>query len=275
MGLALNPGQGVPAETATAARKIYNIQHIYLRIGDELEAILAGVDLGQLDPSASLNSEAVYRLALVTAFQYAELLPDPLAEQATTRRMDWKYALRLPIQHPGVAEAALCQFRQNLFSFSNSAKEYSRLLAALGQCGLFAKSASQSLGAAQVLTTVCKITRLYWLNQGMRDALSALAAIAPEWLSEVALPHWYEHYKPGHKGAAQFQAMFSDPLQEANTLGADASRLLNALRQQKSFETAHLEEINQLSRLVEKQYLPNNGSVHWRMPGCLGCSRND
>ena len=83
MGFSLFPGQGVPAETATAARKIYNIQHIYLRIGDEFEAILEGVDLAQLDPSASLNGEAVYRLALVTAFQYAELLPDPLAEQAT------------------------------------------------------------------------------------------------------------------------------------------------------------------------------------------------
>ena len=263
------------AWTATAARKIYNIQHIYLRIGDELEAILTGIDLAQLDPSASLNSEAVYRLALVTAFQYAELLPDPLAEQATFKRMDWKYALRLPIQHPGVAEAALCQFRQNLFSFSNSAKEYSRQLAALGQCGLFARSDIQSLGAAQVLTTVCKITRLYWLNQGMRAALSALASVAPEWLREVALPHWYEHYKTGQEGAEQFQAAFADPLQEANTLGADASRLLNAIRQQKSFEYTHLDEIIHLSRLVEKQYLPNNGSAHWRMPGCLGCSRND
>lgn len=275
MGLALKPGQGVPAETATAARKIYNIQHIYLRIGDELDSILQGIDLAQLDPSASLNSDAVYRLALVTAFQYAELLPDPLAEQATTRRMDWKYALRLPIQHPGMAEAALCNFRQNLFSFPNSAKEYSRLLAALGQCGLFARSDSQSLGAAQVLTTVCKITRLYWLNQGMRAALSALAAVAPEWLSEVALPHWYEHYKTDQEGGAQFQAAFADPLQEANTLGADASRLLNALRQQKSLEYIQLDEIVHLSRLVEKQYLPNNGSAHWRMPGCLGCSRND
>ena len=275
MGLALKPGQGVPAETASAARKIYNIQHIYLRIGDELEAILTGIDLAQLDPSASLNSDTVCRLALVTAFQYAELLPDPLAEQATIKRMDWKYALCLPIQHPGVAEAALCQFRQNLFSFPNSAKEYSRLLVALGQCGLFARSDSQSLGAAQVLTTLCKITRLYWLNQGMRAALSTLASVAPEWLSEVALPHWYEHYKTGQEGAAQFKAKFADPLQEANTLGADASRLLNAIRQQKSLEYIQLDEIVHLSRLVEKQYLPNNGSAYWRMPGCLGCSRND
>ena len=83
MGLALKPGQGVPAETATAARKIYNIQHIYLRIGDELDSILQGIDLAQLDPSASLNSDAVYRLALVTAFQYAELLPDPLAQTSS------------------------------------------------------------------------------------------------------------------------------------------------------------------------------------------------
>ena len=273
MGFSLFPGLGVPTETATAARKIYNIQHIYLRIGDQLDTIQEGVDLTLLDPSASLNADTVFRLALVTAFQYSELLPDPLAEQATHQRMDWKYALRLPIQHPGVLATSLCNFRQNLWSFPSSAREFSRILVALGQTGLFPKSSNLTLTYTEVLDTVCKITRLYWLNQGMRAALSELATVAPHWLGEVAMPHWYENYKETGTDLDYSQIIPENTLQVANLLGSDFFHLLNALGQQKTFEYTHLVEINRLSQLFAEQYFQNNRSTHWRIPGCQGCGR--
>lgn len=269
MGIVVKPGHSVPAETATAARKIYNIQHIYLRIGDQLESVLAGIDLPRLDPSASLSGEATWRLALVTAFQYAEQLPDSLAEQATLKRLDWKYALRLPIQHPGISAAVLCPFRQNLFAFPTSAREFTRLLGALGQAGLFSRSASQALTAADVLAGVCNLTRLHWLNQGMRDALSALAAAAPQELREAALPHWYERYKKSEAVPANPES----PAQEVNLLGADALRLLQHVQQRKIAGFNRLFEIENLSRLFKEHYQYLDGEIHWRMPGCLGCAR--
>lgn len=273
MGYGLISGQGVPVETATAARKIYNIQHIYLRIGDQLESILEGIDFSLLDSTASLNNNTIFRLALVTAFQCSELLPDPLAEQATMKRMDWKYALRLPIRHPGLSAIALCQFRKTLLSFPNSTPEFTRLLTTLGQIGLFPKSTNQTITHQEILATVCNITRLYWLNQGMRGALSALASVAPDWLGEVAMPHWYEQYKEDATESLSYQLAPELSLQRADRLGMDAYRLLSAIRQQKSIEFTHLVEINQLSRLFTDQFVQNDEGVHWRIPGCLGCGR--
>lgn len=273
MGFGLKLGNGLPVETAAAARKIYNIQQIYLRTGDQLEAVLEGINLDLIDPTASLSSESTVRLALITAFQYLELLPDPLAELATTSRMDWKYTLRLPIQHPGISADALCVFRRNLLSFPNSAREFSRFLAALSAYGFFSKSTSQTFNTGEVLNTVCTITRIYEIHQGMCNALSALAAFEPEWLGAVVLPHWFEHYKNTASGASRFSLSQKESTRIANNLGADALQLLMALREQSLFEYAHMSEVNQLTRLFSENYTQDSAEILWRTSGCTGCSR--
>jgi hypothetical protein len=273
MGFGLKLGNGLPVEPAAAARKIYNIQQIYLRIGDQLDQVLEGIDLSLMDPTAGRSCESTFRSALITAFQYLERLPDPLAELATTSRMDWKYALRLPVQHPGISAEALCAFRRNLIAFPNSAREFSRFLAALSAYGLFSKSTSQSLSTGEVLETVCTITRIYELHQGMSNAVSELAACEPEWLGSVALPHWYEHYKNTVSGDSRFYLSQDESTRIATNLGADALQLLMALREQSLFEYTHLSEVNQLDRLFNENYAQNSAEILWGTAGCSGCSR--
>lgn len=261
----------LPGETRLQARQLYNIQHIYLRIGDQLETLLARVDAARLSPAGTPGGAAALRLGLATAFQFAELLPDPLAADATLKRMDWKYALHLPVRHPGLSADALGEFRQALFSFPAGMREFERLLEALAPTGLFPRSQSQALDALQALDTVCQSTRVYWLNQHMRSALSALAVAAPEWLRQNAQPHWYEHYRSAE---AQSSEMFTDPLQEAQALGADACRLLTDARHHPALSITDLPEINELQDLCEKQFIRDESGFHWRLPGCLGCARN-
>ena len=188
--------------------------------------------------------------------------------------MDWKYALRLPVQHPGINADALCAFRRELIAFPNSAREFSRLLAALGTFGMFSKSTSQSLSASEVLKTVCTITRIYAMHQGMCNALSALAIFEPEWLGTVALPHWYEHYKITALDNSRFSISQNESTRLAHNLGTDALWLLMALRDQRLFETAHLSEVNHLARLFNENYTQNSAEILWRTSGCAGCSRN-
>lgn len=261
----------LPSETVVEARKVYNIHHIYLRIGDQLETLLAALDPRLLVPAGAPGNPTALRLALATAFQYAERLPDPLAAEATLKRMDWKYALHLPVRHPGLTAEALGEFRQALFSFPSGLHEFGLLLEALSPTGLFSKSQSQALDALQALDTVCQSTRVYWLNQHMRSALSALAVTAPEWLRQNTQPHWYEHYRSSD---AQPGEMFIDPQQEAQALGEDACRLLTAARQHPALSMTALPEINELKNLCEKQFYRDESGFHWRLPGCLGCARN-
>lgn len=254
----------IPPETLAEARKVYNIHHIYLRIGDQWEAIFAQTDLSLLDPAATLSNATVIRLSLATAFQHAEALPDPLAAQATLKRMDWKYALRLPVVHPGLSATALCQFRQNLHAFPRSAQAYTHLLKVLGHFGLYAPSTSQQITTDTVLSAVCTITQNHRLDLELRGAFSVLAAAAPDWLRSVALPHWYEIYKKSAGAGA--------PLQASQVLAADAHRLIDALNQPLAFDASGLVEIQTLSQLLVEQYQRDGSQLRRLPPCCTTCS---
>ena len=187
----------IPVDTYHAARQVYNLKHIYLLIGDQLDDILAKIDLPMLDPRAYQDRATIARLAMVTAFQHAELLPDVVASDATRKRMDWKYALRLPVHHQGVSEAALCAFRQGLYESRMAAQEYECILQQLKQVGLFGVNANMPLNSEEVLLNVCQITRLYRLYTGMKAALGVLVSTAPNWVRTYMPPTGTSGTPPG------------------------------------------------------------------------------
>ncbi len=270
---ASKPIPSVPRDTFQAARRVYNIHHIYLNIGDNLSSVLADIDCGLLDPTLSLNGDTVVRLALVTAFQYAEALPDPLASDATMQRMDWKYALYLPVRFPGIPELALCRFRQNLFSSAKGLQEFSRLLHKLGELGLFSATRASALEATGVLSKVCQFTRLDQVSLAMKAALGALGLASPDWLRDHTPPHWFHRYKTGRLGYA-IDPKSLDLLEEAGKLGMDIQRLLAAVHQEGSPQLRERIEVRDLERVFAHQYSLDAGALHWREPECAACSSN-
>ncbi len=266
------PNPQIPAETYQAARKGYNLRHAYLRIGDHLGDLLSTIDFTLLDSSASLGQDTIFRLALVTAFQYSESLADPNASEATLKRMDWKYALYLPAQHPGISADALCEFRHRLYTSPKGIQEFGRLLQELSVYGLYPGLTNRAPDSIEALYKVCKITRIDRLNDAMKAALSALVSIDPNWLRSHALPHWYERYKSGKKlqPHSDSQGLF---LEEADILGTDISRLLDLLKQKNATGLANQPEIRRLALLVEEQYTQDNEKTAWRS-GCANCACN-
>src|SRR5512136_831626 len=104
------PFPPLPRDTARAAEAAFGKGNIYLAIGDQVERLLAGVDLADLATPADKPVTTRILFALVTAFQYAENLPDRRAAEAIRTRTDWKYALHLPLDGPGFDGSALCEF---------------------------------------------------------------------------------------------------------------------------------------------------------------------
>lgn len=261
---------GIPFETFEAARKVFNIQHIYIRIGDNLESILAGTDLINLDPTAAKNSEAVFRLALVTAFQWAESLPDPLAADATLHRMDWKYALYLPMNYAGITAAALCNFRDNLISNPRGLDAFARLLENLEKLGLYPRGASGKTDPSALLISICQFTRFYEMKQSMKATLGALSSLAPDWMRAHALPHWYERYKTG---GLKLPAG-SDLPREALSIGIDARQLLSIIKLSDDQHLNDLTEVSTLGRLFEEQYHQEGDVLHRLLPSCSACANH-
>ena len=90
----------VPEETVRIARASFPKGSRYMRLRDELGAVFEDSRFAGLFPRRGRPAEAPWRLALVTLFQFAEGLPDRQAAEAVRGRIDWKYALALPLAVP-------------------------------------------------------------------------------------------------------------------------------------------------------------------------------
>lgn len=263
----------IPHETSLAAHQIYYNNHIYLQIGDNLESILNQIDISLLDSSSQMNSEIVFRLALASAFQFAESLPDSSASNATMKRMDWKYALFLPISHPGISSNSLCDFRQRLCSSSSALQEFGNLLENLGDFGLFSPSNSPWFDPKATLSMICQTNRLFSVLEGMKSALGLVVSIAPEWVKGQVAPHWYQRYKTGPLSSLDLSQK-SEIQMYANRVGSDIFALLTALKKTDAPDLETKVEIRHLSYLFNDQYFQNGDIIEWRTPGCANCLCN-
>lgn len=261
----------IPLETEQAAKSLFNVHHIYLQIGDHLDTIFSGVSVDLLDPYSRYDASSVSRLALASAFQMAEELSDTQTAKMTMERLDWKYALYLPVKHPGYSELDLCNFRRGLNSSSKSMDEFAALLLELKKFGLFPRSTGPLEDASTGLKRVCQISRLYALDIAIKDALGVLVSQEPEWLLMHISPHWYERYSsrrfnPGSRPST------SDLLLEAARFGIDIQHLLTSITQEGADHLSKIPEIKTLQQLFTSQFNLDDGAVRWHPVDCASCT---
>jgi hypothetical protein len=264
----------LPNDTARAAAALH-AKSIYLTIGDQIEDLLADIDLARLDPSGERSASTLALLALVTIFQFAENLPDRRAAKATRTHLDWKYALHLPIAYPGLDSQALCKFRQHLLDDSETLPTFQQTIDRLAECGLLRSTDKERPEAIEVLDAVCVVSRLEQLAEAMHMSLEALAASKPEWLRAMTLPHWYERYNqmlttrclPKSRG---------EQVSLAQAIGADARYLLEAIASANDDgNLALLPEVQTLRQVWHRQFNQSLHQIEWRLPSCASCTGVD
>jgi transposase len=108
----------VPDEAARVARAAFPRGSTYMDLRDELGTIFTDGDFAALFPARGRPAEAPWRLALVTVFQFVGGLSDRRAADAVRGRIDWKYALGLPLDDPGFDASVLCEVRRRLLDGS-------------------------------------------------------------------------------------------------------------------------------------------------------------
>jgi transposase len=72
-----------------------------MHLRDALGSIYQDTDFADLFPKRGRAAEAPWRLALVTVLQALENLSDRKAAEMVRGRLDWKYALSLPLDDQG------------------------------------------------------------------------------------------------------------------------------------------------------------------------------
>lgn len=144
------------------------------------------------------SAEAPWRLALVTVLQFAEGLSDRQAAEAGPRghpaRIDWKYALGLPLEDPGFDYSVLPEFRTRLFAGHAENLLLEALLETCKERGLLRKRGRARTDSTHVLGALRTLNRLEQVAETMRAALDALAAADPAWLAAQSPAEWFGRY---------------------------------------------------------------------------------
>jgi transposase len=260
----------LPRDTAQVGKAVV-ITYLNRTIGDNLDSLLGGINLTGLGISWGKSASSLSLLALVTVLQYIEVLPDNQAAEAVRTRMDWKYALHLPLDFPGIEPRILCEFRSTLLFSADGQTVFQLLLNRFAEAGLLPGCSSKPVSAIEVLIAVCSLSRLDNLLDTMRCTIEVLAAEHTEWLRINSLPHWFRRYK--HEPDPDPISNLKDKQAAlANSIGKDISHLLTAIEQIHQTEITALPEVTKLKKVWYEQYEVVGGKLMWRSLICASCS---
>ncbi len=162
----------IPRETERSARAIFGRRNFYILAGENVESILEEIRAESL-----LETGIV--LPQITFFQFLEGLTDAQAIEAVRTRLDWKFALHLPVYPPTFRESELCEFRQRTFRDQQLQSEFQRLIDYLVIFNPPQNDTSQSFIILELLSHVCSISRLNWMQAAMsQHARSAGSSVS-------------------------------------------------------------------------------------------------
>ncbi len=266
--MSLKPDQffSIPATTWQVAKAAFpKDDNLYMNMRDELGIIYADEDFADLFAVRGKPAEAPGRLALVTLMQYAEGLTDREAAEAVRARIDWKYALGLPLDDAGFHYTVLTKFRARLLAGKVEARLLEAMLTTLDQKGLLKTDEQQRTDSTHILGAIRHLNRVELVGETLRQSLNHLALVAPDWLRRHAPEGWFERYGEPLQG----YRLPKEPHEQealAMTIGQDGRQLLEAITADQ--EHPWLQKIPAvilLWRVWIQQYgYGTDGTWHWR-----------
>lgn len=261
----------IPKRTSRAAQAIFGSNNFYIALGNRLADILS-----ELEPKPKIGSEfkresAVPLLPLLTLFQYMESLTDGQAVEALHLRLDWKYALHLPLDQPRIPAETLCQYRKTSLHSRSYLSELQELLDRLATEPALGNYIKKPLDAESMIMVVCALDRLSRVEEAMRRAIEGLTNQHPDWLRRIALPHWYIRYY--HTSSLlETPALGEQPDTFSREIGEDAHYLLERVDHANAPGLQAVEGIQELRAVWQEQFrLCANGSFIFS-PHCASCS---
>ena len=194
MSLKPQSPRAMPAELARLGDTIFKKKQgsPYRLIGDKLYERYRDEDYLDLYSAEGKPGLSPVLLGFVTVFQDLEGLSDREAANAVLVRLDWKYALHLPLEYKGFDFSVLSEYRQRLVKHEAEGWLFERLLADLAGLGVLKRHGRQRTDSLAVLTRVRTLNRLELVVETLRVAVRGIVAIEEEWAQMVLPPSWEE-----------------------------------------------------------------------------------
>jgi transposase len=260
----------IPADTVKSARAIFGRSNFYLAVGDQVNRLFSGLQLVAPGEITQKEERRLAILHLVTVFQFVETLPDLLALDVLRERVDWKYALHLPLHYPFRETSTFCEFRQWLLVEKARVEHFQTLLERLEELSERTGGKRIIPQAEQVISSVCRTSRLAVIWDTMSQCLEALAIKRHDWLRVISLPHWYDRY--GHLSRdLNLRAECLEQEAFAQGVGRDGNYLLEKISSSGIPELPDLPEVHALQQVWSEQYEFVSGKARWKEEACSSC----
>ncbi|MFD1662341.1 IS1182 family transposase [Streptomyces caeni] len=262
MSVRPRPGEHVPSLTAQVARASNPSGTTAMWVRDRLDGLWRDEDFRAWYPRDDRPGLSPAQLATVSVLQFLYNLSDRQAAEAVRCRIDFKYALALPLDNPGFHHSVLSDFRDRLAEGDRAGLLLDLALERLRDAGLVKERGRQRTDSTHILAAVRDLTRRELVTEAMRAALEELARTAPQVLAELVIEEWGERYgRPVRLGKNP-----THPKTRINRTGADAHLLLMHLHQRRPASRPG-PQVKALREVFVQNYLiDERDRIRWRTP---------
>jgi transposase len=241
----------IPVDTAEVGQAILAADDPYRRVGEEVGDFLHLSDFAALYSALGRRAIAPIILSLVTIFQYLENLPDREAARWAVMRLDWKYALHVPLTWLGFHFTTLHYFRARLLEQGQERLIFDKVLNWIRRHGFLKKYGKQRTDSTHVVGHVARLSRLELVWESLRVVLRAI---------EQAAPLWYEQYLPAafHQAYGRrqhdWQLSQDEVAEQTVASGRDGFWLLDLLDSKADESLLALAEVGTLRTVWAQQF---------------------
>ena len=261
----------IPSETAKVARAIFSKGNFYMIVGDQANQLFSAFQWEPEPASGFKDLQSLASFYLITVFQLKEAISDFAAFEAVQNRVDWKYALHLPINNTGWEIDSLCHFRRWLVAKPSRQQDLQNLITYLRRELVNRGTAPFEPQSEQLVARICWISRMEVIHSATNRVLDLLATKQPELLSEISLPQWFAYQQEAHRHAL-LQAGDSEQASFAQALGAEVKHLLEQVLKRATPALSELAEVKALSQVWRAQFYLLDEKIFWRKEACAHCT---
>jgi transposase len=195
MSLQWQLSRDVPVDTAALGQRLLPEGNLYRQIGDRFNELFP--DESVFEAFHDVTGRGVIPrllVALVTVLQMMEKVPDRVAAEWVVSRVDWKYALHLPLGFAGFHFTNLNHWRGLLAKNQDERLFFDELVNKLQAGGLIKNRGKMRTDSTHILAVVQRLGQMELVTESVRVALAATTEVASDWVEQTVPRGFQETY---------------------------------------------------------------------------------
>jgi len=175
----------IPVEIRAWGEATLEADNVYRLIGERISAVVSEADFAGIYSAIGRPAISPVVLALIIVFQARERVGDRGAAELAVRRLDWLYALHLPLTWGGFHPTDLTHFRERLIAHAAEGLIFDKVLGLARALGFLKQVRMQRSDSTHIISYTEKLGRLELVCETLRLALETIERAAPAWRARV------------------------------------------------------------------------------------------